>query len=103
MIHTATQSRLKNYGKAPPVRVKDFISCSYKDLVFLAQNLRGIKTETYTEELAKKTGNVGDCCMMSICEWGRARLEFEEDINDFDDQDHMDYVGEFNFSVNETF
>ena len=64
---------------------------------------RGIKAETYTEELAKKTEGYGDCCMMSICEWGRARLEFEEDINDFDDQDHMDYVGEFNFSVNETF
>ena len=74
MIHTATQSRLTNYGKTPPVRVKHVISCSY-----------------------------GDCCMMSICEWGRARLEFEEDINDFDDQDHMDHVGEFNFSVNETF
>ena len=39
---------------------------------------------------------------MSICEWGHARLVFEEDINDFDDQDHMDFVGEFSFSVNET-
>ena len=37
MIHTATQSRLTNYGKTPPVRVKHVISCSYKDLVFLAQ------------------------------------------------------------------
>ena len=40
--------------------------------------------------------------MMSICEWGHARLVLEEDINDFDDQDHMDFVGEFSFSVNET-
>ena len=58
---------------------------------------RGIKAETYTEELAKKTEGYGDCCMMSICEWGRARLEFEEDINNFDDQDHTHHVGEFTF------
>ena len=102
MNHTATQSRFKNCGRAAPVHVKHFISCSYKDLVFLAQNLRGIKTETYTEELAKKTGNVGDCCMMSICEWGHAKLEFEEHIEDFGSQEHMDHVGEFNFSVNGT-
>ena len=37
MIHTATQSRIKKYGKAPAVRVKHFISCSYKDFVFLAK------------------------------------------------------------------
>ena len=43
----STQSRLKNNGKAAPVRVKHVISCSYKDLVLLQQNLRGIKTETY--------------------------------------------------------
>jgi hypothetical protein len=52
--------------------------------------------------MAKKTQDVGDGCMMSICEWGHARLVFEEDINDFDDQDHMDFVGESSFSVNET-
>ena len=52
--------------------------------------------------MAKKTQDVGDCCMMSICEWGHARLVLEEDINDFDDQDHMDLFGEFSFSVNET-
>ena len=34
--------------------------------------------------------------MMSICEWGHARLEYEEDASYFDDQDHMDHVGEFN-------
>ena len=92
MIHTANQARIKNYGKAPAVRVKHFISCSYKDLTFLAKTLRRVKTDTYTPELAKKTESVGDCCMMSICEWGHARLVFEEDINDFDDQDHMDFV-----------
>ena len=63
---------------------------------------RRVKTETYTPELAKKTESVGDCCMKSTCEWGHARLAFEEDVNDFDDQDHMDFVGEFSFSVNET-
>ena len=40
--------------------------------------------------------------MMSIREWGHARFAFEEDVNDFDDQDHMDFVGDFFFSVNET-
>ena len=101
MIHSATQSksRLKNYGKAPPVPVKHFVSCSYQDLVFLAQNLRGIKTETFTAEL---TGSVGDCCMMSICEWGPTRLEFAEYIDYFHDQEHMGHVGEFSCSVNET-
>jgi hypothetical protein len=102
MIHTATKARIKNYGKAPDVRVKHFISCTYKDLEFLAKHLRGITTNTYTHELAKKTENVGDCCMMSVCAWGHARLESEEDINDFGDQDHMDFVGEFSCSVNET-
>ena len=101
MIHSATQSksRLKNYGKAPPVPVKHFVSCSYQDLVFSAQNLRGIKTETFTAEL---TGSVGDCCMMSICEWGPTRLEFAEYIDYFHDQEHMGHVGEFSCSVNET-
>ena len=57
MIHTATKARIKNYGKAPDVtdvRVKHFISCTYKDLEFLAKHLRGITTNTYTHELAKK-------------------------------------------------
>ena len=99
MIHTATKARIKNYGKAPDVRVKHFISCTYKDLEFLAKHLRGITTNTYTHELAKKTANFGDCCMMSVCAWRTARLESEEDINDFGDQDHMDFVGKiFEFS-----
>ena len=102
MIHTVAKARLKSCWKAPAVRVKHFISCSYKGLAFLTKHLRGISTNTCTHELAKKTENAGDCCMMSICEWGYARLEFEEDINEFDDQDHMDFVGKFSFSVNET-
>ena len=90
MIDTSTQSKIKNYGKAPPVRAKHFISCSYKDIVFL-------RTETYTPELAEKTEGAGDCCTMSICEWGHARLAFEEGVNDFDDQDIMDFLGDFSF------
>ena len=44
----------------------------------------------------------GDCCMLSIVEWGHAGLEYEEDVSHFDDQDHMDFIGEFTFRVNET-
>ena len=71
-------------------RVKHFISCSYRDLDFLATHLESITTKTYTAELVKKTKDRGDCCMLSIVEWGHARLEYEEDI------------GEFTFRVNET-
>ena len=102
MMNVATQARNKHFGVCPPFRVKHFISCSYRDLDFLATHLDGITTETYTTELANKTHGYGDCCMMSIVEWGHARLEYCEDINQFDDQDHMDYIGEFTFRVNET-
>ena len=57
---------------------------------------------TYTAERAKKTEDHCDCCMMSIVECGHARLEYEDDLSQFDDQDHMDYTGEFSFRVNET-
>ena len=60
MVNTATQSRLNNYGTSPPVRTKHFITCSYNDLVHLSHHLRGIKTETCTEELASKTFEKGD-------------------------------------------
>ena len=92
MMNVATQSRRKHFGDYPPVRVKHFISCSYRDLDFLATHLDGIATATYTAELAKKTEDRGDCCMLSIVEWGHARLEYEEDISKFDDQHHMDLL-----------
>ena len=41
MIHTATQSRLQNYGPSPPIRAKHLISCSYNDLVHLNHHLLG--------------------------------------------------------------
>ena len=97
MINTATQSRLKNYGPSPPVRAKHFITCSYNDLVRLSHHLRGIKTETYTTELANKTDGSGGCCMLTLLEWGHARNEFTEDVNDSDDEDHMDHDGKLLF------
>ena len=91
MMNVATQSRRKHFGDYPPVRVKHFISCSYRDLDFLATHLDGIATATYTAELAKKTEDRGDCCMLSIVGSGHARLEYEEDVGLLDDQHHMDF------------
>ena len=103
MVNTATQSRLKNFDpSAPPVRAKHFITCSYNDLVHLSHHLRGIKTETYTQKLAHKTFEKSDCCMLTLLEWGHARMELSEDGNEFDDEDHMNHVGEYVFQVNET-
>ena len=73
MMNVATQARNKHFGVCPPVRVKHFISCSYRDLDFLATYLDGITTETCATELANKTHGYDDCCMMSIVEWGHAR------------------------------
>ena len=103
MMNVATQARRKHYDPTcPPVRCKHFISCSYRDLNYLATHLEGITTESYTEELMKKTTDWGDCCMLSIVEWGHSLLEYEEDLARFEDEDHMNYVGEFTFRVNET-
>ena len=72
-------------------------------LYFLAAHLDGITTATYTADLTKKTEDRGDCCMMSIVEWGHnARLEYEDDISRLDDQDHMDFTGESTLRVNQT-
>ena len=101
-IHTATHPRLKNYGKAAPVRVKHVMSCSYRGLVFLQQNLRNITGETYTKEFANKTHGYGACCVMSICDWRHARMDIEEHLNQIDDQDHMGHVEKFTFAVHET-
>ena len=52
MMGVATQAMRKIYDSScPPIRVKHFISCSYRDLDFLATHLDGITTATYTEEL----------------------------------------------------
>ena len=55
MVHTATQSRRKNFNsKAIPVRAKHFISSSYEDLTILRDELGHINKDGYTKELAKK-------------------------------------------------
>eukprot|EP00435_Cladocopium_sp_Y103_P052220 s573_g16.t1 len=98
----ATQERLKSYqSDAAPVRVKHFITASFTDLMFLKEKLFRITTDKYTEKLSKETDR-GDCCMMSIVEWGHARVVIEENIDNFDNQFQKDEVGEFNFEVNET-
>ena len=103
MMDVATQALRKNFDNTcPPVRVKHFISCRYRDLDFLATHLDGITTETYTGELVKKTADKGDCCMLSIVECGHARLEWEDKPKKFEDEDHMNFVGVFEFKVNET-
>ena len=98
MINTATQARIKHFGPWPKIRSKDFITRSYNDLVHLSHNLRGITTEKYRDDLAKKTEGYGDCCMLSVLEWGHSRNNFSENVDDYDDEDHMDFEGEFFFS-----
>ena len=79
MMGAATQALRKNFDTThPPVRVKHFISCSYRDLDFLATHLDGITTVSYTDELVKKTSGKGDCCMLTVVEWGHSRLVCEE-------------------------
>ena len=96
MINTATQARIKHYGASPKIRSKHFITYSYSDLAHLSHNLRNITTEKYTEELAKKTEGYGDCCMLTVLEWGHARNHFSDEV------DYMEFEGEFAFQVNET-
>ena len=103
MIHTATQVRNQEFmpGMAP-IRVKHFISASYEDLKFMDEKLKGKTIEAYTPELVKATEGKGDCCMMSIIEWGHSKQQLREDPSFFEDEDHMNFVGEFYFGVNET-
>ena len=56
IMGVATQAMRKIHDPTcPPIRVKHFISCSYRDLDSLATHLDGITTATYTEEHMKKT------------------------------------------------
>ena len=103
MMHIATQSRNKHYERnSAPVRVKHFISASYEDLQFLSEKLKGKTLGAYTGKLVKATEGKGDCCMMSIVEWGHTKQSLKEDLKFFEDEEHRDFVGEFYFSVNET-
>ena len=56
----------------------------------------------YTEELAKKTQDYGDCCMLTVLEWGHARNHFSDNVDYYDDEEHMEFEGEYAFQVNET-
>eukprot|EP00435_Cladocopium_sp_Y103_P034633 s133_g9.t1 len=78
ILNCATQDRLKNFQpNAAPVRVKHFITASFTDLMFLKEKLFRVTTNKYTDKLAKETDR-GDCCMMSIVDWGHARVVIEE-------------------------
>ena len=72
------------------------------DLTYLQQVLSNGKSEDYNQKLIDKTSDKGDCCMMTLLEWGHSRDTIVENISDFDDEDHMNYNGEFEFIVNET-
>ena len=53
MIHTATEARIKKYGKRHHLLGLNtlFLVPVYKDLAFLAKTPRGVKTDTYTPEM----------------------------------------------------
>eukprot|EP00435_Cladocopium_sp_Y103_P024733 s1720_g6.t1 len=102
LVGCATQERRRRFqGDAAPVRVKHVITASFTGLMFLKDKLFRITTDNYPGKLANETDK-GDCCRMSIVERGHARLVLEEDLGKFDDQTHMDEVGEFTFQMNET-
>lgn len=100
---SATQSRKKNFNaNALPVRARHFVASSYDDLRFLTEELGHITTASHTTEVADRTQK-GDCCIMSVIEWGHSRLNlFEEKLSAYwNDEEWMNHVGEFEFDVNE--
>ena len=40
--------------------------------------------------------------MLTVLEWGHSRNIFSDNVDDYDDEDHMEFEGEFAFQVNET-
>lgn len=103
MVNTATQYRKKHYDKeAAPIRVKNIIAAPYQDLKKMQEKLENINRATYTNDLAKETEECGDCCSLHIIEWGHSLSNLYEDVKKFKDEDHMNAVGEFFISVNET-
>ena len=76
IMGVATQAMRRNHDPTcPPIRVKHFISCSYRDLDFLATHLDGITTSTYTGEPMKKRRGRGR---------GGGQLAEEEEENNSD-------------------
>ena len=72
-VQTLITTLIMNTNQLEMTSHKHFISCSYRDLDFLATHLDGITTQKFTKDLATETHGYGDCCMMSIVEWGHAR------------------------------
>ena len=101
MFNTATQSRIKHYGPSPPVRANTlslvltmiwYISV----IISKASRLKRTLQNLHTRLMLMGT------CMLTLLEWGHARNDFTEDVNVFDDEEHMSHVGEFVFQVNDT-
>lgn len=94
--------RVKDFQRGlAPIRIKNFISAPTEQLRFLDERLGGIDKDSYTWEKSKETEGYGDCCSMSVIEWGHARKTLYEDMNRFEDEDRRGYVGEYFFNVNE--
>ena len=102
LVNTATQARKKIDPKSAPIRARHFISASFMDLTVLDRMLSKVDTEHYDEKLMKETSNKGDCCMMTLLEWGHSRDNIDEKLAGLDDEDHTNFHGEFGFTVYET-
>ena len=59
MINTAIQSRLRHLGDSEPIRAKQFISSSYKDLVYLQHYLRKITLRSTLMNLLRRLKTTG--------------------------------------------
>ena len=102
MMNVATQSRRKHFGDCPPVRVKHFISCSYRDLDFLATHLDGITTATSPQNSRRRQKIVVIAvCYLSLSgdmlDWSMRKISVVFMI-----KITWIFIGEFTFRVNET-
>ena len=102
LVNTATQARRKIDRESAPIRARHFISASFLDLSQLDKMLSNIDTDHYDDKLYKATSDKGGCCMMTLLQWGHSRDYIVEKLDDFEDEDHMNFHGEFGFTVNET-
>ena len=83
--------KVLNNGK--DFNVRQFHSISYADLKFLKDNIEG-KVDL-PQELRKKTDNMGDCCLMTLFEYG-----LSTPVAQFEDGQSNDKL-EYKYSVNE--
>lgn len=103
MVFTAIQYVKKHYShREAPIRLKNTIAAPYEGLKKMKEKLQNINRDTYTTQLANGADGCGDCCSLRIIEWGHSRKCIEEDVSHFIDEDHMEAVGEYYISVNET-